>query len=89
MDLKKLKGLQNRLQEALLDGRNVELKGLPDSVQMIYLSTTLTDLIGALYAMYIITYDEDVDIAIGLAQSEVRKSIVEQYLHIKKIQKPD
>ena len=89
MDLKKLKGLQNRLQEALLDGRNVELKGLPDSVQMIYLSTTLTDLIGALYAMYIITYDEDVDIAIGLTQSEVRKSIVEQYLHIKKIQIPD
>ena len=87
MDLKKLSALQTRLHLALLDARNVELNDLPDSEQIIYLSAVLTDLIGALYAMFTISYDEDLDTAIGLATSELRKSNVEQYKHIKKIQK--
>jgi len=84
MDQKKLSEVQTRLYLAVLDSRNIELNNLPDNQQIIYLSSVLTDLIGHLYGMFTITYNEDLDIAIGLAQSEIRKSIVENYLYMKK-----
>jgi len=85
MDQKKLGELQTRLHLAVLDARNLELNNLPDSTQMIYLSAVLIDLVGSLYGMFTVTYNEDLDKAIGLAQSEIRKSIVENYIEMKKI----
>jgi len=85
MDLKKLDAVQERLSLAVIDAKNHELNNLEDSKQMVYLSSVLTDLVGCLYGMFTVTYGEDLDKAIGLAQSEVRRSIVEHYLEMKKI----
>ena len=85
VDAEKTDKLRTRLNLAVLDARNLELNNLTDLEQMTYLSAVLIDLIGCFYGMITVAYETDLQKSIGLAQGEIRKSIVGHYVEMKKL----
>jgi len=89
MDAEKITSMRTRLNLALLDAKNIELKDLNEGDKVAYLSAVLTDILGELYALFTVLYNQDIDKAIGLVHLELRKSIVDNYNQMVKISKSD